>query len=727
MPYDQPFAADDGLPDFDPRLATHNPMRKHMEQAAQENPFALGQAAYQPPKALLEKPNWMPTPWSQPISETLNPAEQVAGIGTGLTNAAAAAYHGNLMDSAKELAPLALGMTMPMAPKGRVLAPRIEGRYSVAEEAALNAQRKQGNAQAWTSELTKGGAKPAELEAMQWQQFLKDNPNPSRDDVIKHLQENRPQLKTTNYGETPVIGQKDFEAYRQAHGLTEQDRLTFDQVGEWRGDPEMAGPIKWKSHNGVPLLLDPDNPNGSNRETVLSEGPSRRAREIEERMKANQREIHDSAQNADLKAREESYGLSRLLGSQDALKDLSPAEKSRAALAADQKLRDDPELARLQSLRSEQSILREELGKINEGRYQEPHFKQVPNYLSHLRTGIYNDEQGRPTYHIDELQSTRAQKVAEEGGPRDDAKIAELQARVKEASEAEAAIVAEGRDPVTNRLKREDDWHKAVQTRDLRVAELEAATSAPPGHPWVNDERTAYLNTAREAIRQATDSGVAGISLTPGSLQNERYKLSNHVDWLRFEPRQEHAQSDYGDGLGYLTGGAKGKKAFEKGIHTREELEAHVGKEMAEHLLSQPLTAGRNAAGSPVQMHELKDLKQLEIGGKGMRDWYDTRYPAIFKQELERLHREGGGEKGSYPGQGQVNLDYDAGRRMVPGTTNKFEDTPKTPMHYFPLTDQIREAVKKGLPFFSLLALLRQQKQEQQPQLEQAAPFAYEQ
>ncbi len=717
MPYDQPFAADDGLPDFDPRLATHNPMRKHMEQAAQENPFALGQAAYQPPKALLEKPNWMPTPWSQPISETLNPAEQVAGIGTGLTNAAAAAYHGNLMDSAKELAPLALGMTMPMAPKGRVLAPRIEGRYSVAEEAALNAQRKQGNAQAWTSELTKGGAKPAELEAMQWQQFLKDNPNPSRDQVIAHLQENRPQLKTTNFGQTPVIGQKDFEAYRQAHGLTEQDRLTFDQIGEWRGDPEIAGPIKWKRHNGQNLLLDPENP--SNRETVLHQ-PVPKA--VQERL---------DAVLTEMKAIEE------------------------APRTPKNQLSDESGWLRLANER-------DKLQKDLRGTYQEAHFQQVPNYLSHLRTGIYNDEQGRPTYHIDELQSTRAQKVAEQGGPRDEAKIAELQKRAQESSAKLEAIhdqayqhlkdraaaqgVPEIIDQITggynapgrnyqvrNMLSGTAGEHAGAaqklladikqhqQNFDLHQAEFEAARAGPSGHPWVNDERTAYLNTAREAIRQATQhSGVAGISLTPGSLQNERYSLEHHIQALDYKPN--------GDGTYRVSYQHKGRGHMLGEAMTPQQLEANVGKDIAERIVGghgKKVNYGGNNE-PPDHWTSLQGL-DLKTGGKGMRDWYDTRYPALMRQELERLHALGGGEKGTWPGQGQVNLDYDAGRRVVPGTTNKFEDAPKTPMHYFPLTDQIREAVKKGLPFFSLMALLRQQKQEQQPQLEQGAPFGYEQ
>ena len=76
------------------------------------------------------------------------------------------------------------------------------GFYSKLEKEAQKIQRKQGNGQAFKNDLLKLGVKPHELEDTGMDEFLKNNKNLTRDDVIGFAQRNRPVMKEIEFSDS---------------------------------------------------------------------------------------------------------------------------------------------------------------------------------------------------------------------------------------------------------------------------------------------------------------------------------------------------------------------------------------------------------------------------------------------------------------------------------------------------------------------------------------------
>jgi hypothetical protein len=129
------------------------------------------------------------------------------------------------LDKVKELPPLPVGLSMeavgpsieqvitPKEVKAKpetVKAPANEvGLYSTAEKAILNMQRKQGSGDAFLSELKKAGVTNDELKYTGLSDFLKDKKALTRDEVQKHIQDNRLEMREIEYKQGD-LGEDDF-------------------------------------------------------------------------------------------------------------------------------------------------------------------------------------------------------------------------------------------------------------------------------------------------------------------------------------------------------------------------------------------------------------------------------------------------------------------------------------------------------------------------------------
>lgn len=728
MAEDLPFSA---LPlDFgeDPRTRLRNPRLQPQPQVGPFSTYAL-EPLPAPYRGELKNVGPRPADPMTPLYEALSPAQGGYSMGELGATAWKAGQEGD-WGKVGDLAPLIAAAVVPVpgakGPKGvgvKGHQPReldSLGYYSQALEAAKNLQRKAGLAQGWMNDLTKAGVKKAEIEATKLGEFFAANPNPTREQLVQHLRDNRVQVRETRYGQREPIGQQDFDAYRRAHGLTDQDRVTHDQIGAWKREDDLSGPIRWKRHGGQNLLLDPENP--SNRESVVHQGPPQGTQERLDAVMAEMKAIEDAPRTPQNQLSDES-GWVRLANERDRLRE-----------------------------------------QIEKGTYHEPHFPNVPNYLFHLRTGQYKDAAGRPVLLGDEFQSTRAQTIRDsKTGPRDEAKIAELERRREVAREAtrpenfnslqgaerqayysllhangsfDRALSGAG--SATNAAEvrqvlhawRSDpqkiDLGNQMQTLGLVEAELNAMRDAPSGHPLVNDMSQTNLTGLRRLLQQAVDSGVEGIALTPGDLQNERYSLANHVQGLRYDPETRQLEykpaetSPFERFRQHPVATGEWRAIGDK--YAPEQLPGVVGKEMAQRLLAQPRDY-RGTGYSVKGPHELVDIAG-DIGGQGMREYYDRQYPAVLEKELKRLDPQWPGrEQTRMPMPHTVDPDSYAYEIIGNGTPQR-QALIIEPFHYFPLTPRIREEVAKGLPLFSaatLAALAAAQKPQEEPA--ENAPF----
>jgi hypothetical protein len=133
-----------------------------------------------------------------------------------------------------------------------------------------------------------------------------------------------------------------------------------------------------------------------------------------------------------------------------------------------------------------------------------------------------------------------------------------------------------------------------------------------------------YQIGLKRAIKEATDNGMDRVYLTTGKTQADRYDLSKHVNDIGYKPD--------GKGSGRL-------QAFDKNRITvldenvpEEKLAEYIGKDAAKKLLESEQVMGT---------HSLSNA-DLQVGGEGMRQYYDKTYLNWLKKYAKQHGAEVG-------------------------------------------------------------------------------------
>jgi len=660
------------------------------------------------PAAELRNPPPRPGDYMTPVAETLSPTMGGYGMGVLAGDTYTKGREGDWKGVAANLPEIAMAAAPMPGAKGAKpgLRPRELdklGYYSAALEAAKAWPMERGTPEQALAHLKKSGTKDAEINATALDKYLAEqNGMVTRQGLEDYLRKNRVGLEEGRYAplEWNVMRAADDalmdgpftsegQAIRERRRFGNQDNY-YIQSTHPEGE-NITSHAKWADYS-----LDPSNP--TYREHVLHLPDTSKPMSFEAWMQASFPEF-----------------------------DLSKADARGLAAFRESYEANFPHLRRT--------------GNFESGHWDEP------NIIAHTRTSMQRDVQNRPTFLIDELQSDWGQKLRE-GGVRDEAKIADLGSRAREAENQRRALTQEGetyaRSLIDGPLPYGGDAvgalgdisaqkygpeaaakaqelaakiYKAEKAAVLLSAELKTAEGATPGHPLVNTTDQWTTTAMRRLLQQAAESEAAGIALTPGQLQNERFNLAKHVGGLHFEPwlgapegfvSSQPNRERFGT-LAAVDRYDPNRYAVQKPLETRADLDAMVGKEMAERLLAQPLTKAPNGR----QMHQL-DLRGeggIEIGGHGMKYAYDSLYTKQLEKMLRKLDPE-------HPGRSQTHLvpsDFDPkGMQNILGELDrnsaqyrKWEqyahDTPyEHPFHYFELTPKVREEIKKGLPLFSV-------------------------
>jgi len=376
------------------------------------------------------------------------------------------------------------------------------GYYSKALEAARNLSQAKGTPEQMLAQLKKAGVKDAEIEMTGLKSVLSDSKSVTRDQIIKHLEENRVGLKEVTKGgeiSRDLLDEYAMDEYgRPFDELSQNDRdaLLSDVYHPEDGDGRRG--VKWQQYS-----LDPSNP--TYRETVIHLPKTEPT--FEEWWKGP-------------------------IGSQ----------------------------------RPDEATAREAFRRIGErGQIRHPndfhtgHFPE-PNIIGHMMTSMTRHE-GRPVFTIDQIQSDWGQKLRD-GGVRDEAKIADLKQRIKaqenrwvsdkelQQLDAEATrlvkevypnghnggrkfanqwdaiqeLAKDGHVPTEAqrelaselRLKRRSLNEMYEPTVNMLRAELRTAEAATPGNPLVNTTDQWTTTTLRRAIRQAAEADADYIAVPHG-------------------------------------------------------------------------------------------------------------------------------------------------------------------------------------------------------------------
>jgi hypothetical protein len=138
-----------------------------------------------------------------------------------------------------------------------------------------------------------------------------------------------------------------------------------------------------------------------------------------------------------------------------------------------------------------------------------------------------------------------------------------------------------------------------------------------PPAPFVTNTED-WLNLAlKRVIKEAVDSGADNVAFIKGEQAADKYSLRRVADEIR-----------YGDD-GYLVAMKDGAILSSRKV-PKEELPDHVGKEVADRLLNNPT----ETTGSGYAVVSGVDL---QVGGEGMKSFYDSIVPKTAKKLLEKL------------------------------------------------------------------------------------------
>ena len=280
-------------------------------------------------------------------------------------------------------------------------------------------------------------------------------------------------------------------------------------------------------------------------------------------------------------------------------------------VGSDIKLSKD-ELNRLDELRSK--VDKDELVK-EEGEdalFKSSHFEE-PNILVHLRMNTRTDADGNKVLFLEEVQSDWGQQGKKKGFNK---KILPNDIEILNDEPTYYDDEAGGtRHRITLKVKGYSEVangayypHKeTLKQLKERIAKSYSKEMGISAAPFVMDTNTWTKLGLKVALKEAVKQGADKIAWTTGEQQNDRYDLSKQVDSI------DVSKDD--TGMYKILAKKNGETAATKFAETPQEIEAFIGKDMAEKIVSANIPNGGAKVFSGVD---------LKVGGKGMKGFYGS-------------------------------------------------------------------------------------------------------
>jgi len=276
-----------------------------------------------------------------------------------------------------------------------------------------------------------------------------------------------------------------------------------------------------------------------------------------------------------------------------------------------------------------------ELSSPTDGKtYRSTHWSQ-PNVLSHIRMNDRTDAEGKKVLFIEELQSDWAQEGRKKGFKQSQRSYGDIQKEIDE-------LLAKQRQ-VSNdalRLPNLDDSKFDAMTEEVRnlgrqvddlLAEQKNIQEAIPSAPFVQNTKDWVDLSLKNILKRAVDEGYDRVAFINGKQSADRFRLSNHVSSIEWNPPGDRLQQKGADGFVtiYLQNNnpvelplTREGKVLE-GIGTQfdgKDLDEIVGKEVAQKIMASP---SGSLAG-----------EGLSIGGTGMKKFYDEIVPDRIRKVI---------------------------------------------------------------------------------------------
>lgn len=267
-------------------------------------------------------------------------------------------------------------------------------------------------------------------------------------------------------------------------------------------------------------------------------------------------------------------------------------------------------------------------------------------HVAWLRMNVRTDAAGNDVLFIEELQSQRSQHGRDKGikSKEDLKRVDAIKAELATLRPEVADLNRRMRDLTDDQI---DEFNKLQDERNAiqkkidgymeRIGEAEKAIpkKGVPDAPFIKDTNAWVALTLKRAIMYALENGIRRVAWTTGDQQNNRYKLSDQIDQIIYSPYEDgtYEITATKDGSELTrTVNVAGEQVAIAGKKTLKEIGSIYGKDIAKEIEK---GAGRDESGSKVIEGD-----GLDVGGSGMREFYDKLVP----QEAGKILKSFGGK-----------------------------------------------------------------------------------
>ena len=549
------------------------------------------------------------------------------------------------------------------------------GFYSATEQAALNLGRNKGTGQSFINDLMKApDVKKEELQFTGLEDFLRDKPNVTKQEVQDFLANNRVDVQEVRLGEAaaedPIGIAKRKEIFDKYEPEIQDLYRRIDKPEYVVYDAETNTVLK-NYTNYDDALLDNLDPMGAFSKARTGLRPKENSRQLQQQI-TDLQNLRDAQADAVYKIPESTptkFGQYTLAGGENYREILltlpnKPMEASAAAELYYKNYKQkggEPNWSEL-PVEAQQSIIDSMPSVVRNAsdapEYRSSHFNE-PNILAHMRVNDRIDADGKKMLLVEEIQSDWHQAGREKGYN-------------KKLTQAES-------DELRNLQRKEQDEDGLFQDDIQRINELEKRSMG--GVPDAPFKDTWYQLALKRLTKYAAENGYERIGLTTGRQQAERFDLSKQVDYIDYRVAGTRDSPTYE--LGVVGKNGEGID-LPKQFYTANELSQVVGKEVAEKIIK---GEGKFGGGRKT----LSGI-DLQVGGEGMKKYYDEIYPKFLDKY--------GKKYGASVGETKVNTVMErADNSMIPKMGQE-------PVRYLDITPQMKEGTSKGQPLFAATPLL---------------------
>jgi hypothetical protein len=560
--------------------------------------------------------------------------------------------------------------TKPQAPVSDI------GFYSATEQAALNLGRNKGTGQSFINDLMKApDVKKEELQFTGLDEFLRDKPNVTKQEVQDFLANNRVDVQEVTYGapiaEDPIGIAARKEVFDKFEPEIQDLYRRIDKPEYVVYDAETNTVLK-NYTNYDDALLDNLDPIGAFSKARTGLRPRENSRQLQQQI-TDLQNLRDAQADAVYKVPESTptkFGKYQLAGGENYREILlTLPDKKNQFPDFEQWITNRyggaqvPEGVR-QAARKEYD--RQSSGLGISGGYQSSHFNE-PNILAHMRVNDRVDADGKKMLLVEEIQSDWHQAGRERGYK-----------------------TKEGLEKWYNQNKLDDDPSFAdlnseqrsviERNRDAGMGGDNAVPDAPFKDTW-------YQLALKRLTKYAAENGYERIGLTTGRQQAGRYKLSNEVDEINVIGRTNMATGEKSKSVAL---DMKSGQSLRIGVNN-DGIVDNVSDESIKNFMGKNLSevVGKDIA-KEIMLNNKKTIsgEGLDIGGEGMKKYYDEIYPKFLDKY--------GKKYGASVGETQITTDYARDASGIPA-----QRPSKETIRYLDITPQMKEGTSKGQPLFA--------------------------